>query len=167
MIVIDTDIDRQILAKYYNKVSAHFSAQLEKGSPYMDFYPTRNIKLSKDDPIVGIVKDILESQLRVKLTLNMVELQTWPIGSESQPHRHTEDRDKCEDYNSLLYLNDDFEGGVFFGDGLALDPKPGRLTFFNGLTTTHGLTPVKKAHRHTIIFWWKDTKWKKSKNKDK
>jgi len=78
----------------------------------------------------------------------------------SQPHTHTYKRDeKREDYNSLLYLNDDFDGGVFFAEAMGITPVPGRLTFFDGTKVPHGLTKVSKAHRHTIIFWWKDTQF--------
>jgi hypothetical protein len=60
----------------------------------------------------------------------------------------------------LLYLNDDFEGGEFFTDtGIRIKPKKNRLTFFNGSAIPHGLTKVEKAHRYTIIFWWKGTRF--------
>jgi len=160
MHIIDTDIDKEILGQYYNRISKHFHDQVKMGNPYMAFHPTRNLLLADDDPIIGMVKDILESTLRVKLTLSLAELQTWCIGSESQPHRHTYKRDELEeDYNSLLYLNNDFDGGVFFAEGMGISPEPGRLTFFDGTKVTHGLTKVSKAHRHTIIFWWKNTQF--------
>ncbi len=126
----------------------------------MDFYPTRNINLGNDDPIVGIVQEILESRLRVKLTLHEAELQTWYNGSSSSAHRHNYNR-SCpdEDYNSVLYLNNDFEDGVFFTESIKIKPVPGRLTFFNGRDILHGVTPVKKAHRHSVIFWWKNTQF--------
>jgi len=58
MHIIDTDIDKEILAKYYNKISKHFHDQVKMGNPYMAFHPTRNLLLPDDDPIIGMVKDI-------------------------------------------------------------------------------------------------------------
>lgn len=159
MHIIDTDIDRAVLKSYYDTISAHFKLQVEAGNPYMEFYPTRNIRLSNDDPLVGTVKEILERELRVRLTLSEAELQTWGVDSYSEMHVHDE-RAACEDYNSLLYLNHDFQGGCFFtGEGIAIQPLTGRLTFFNGKTVPHGVTPVKGKHRHTAIFWWKETRF--------
>jgi len=55
------------------------------------------------------------------------------------------------DYNSLLYLNDNFSGGEFFTEtGLTIKPIPGRLTFFDGSIVTHG---VNKSLRSSSIYY--------------
>lgn len=157
MNIIDTDIDRELIDLYRGTISSHYKRQVAMGYPPMDFYPARNIRLPNDDELVEIVQGVLESQLRVKLTIKEAELQTWCVDSYSDLHVH-ELREPQEDYNSLLYLNEDFDGGEFFtGNGILLRPVTGRLTFFNGKTTPHGVTPVKRNHRYTAIFWWENT----------
>ncbi len=160
MHIIDTEIDPLLLELYKDTVDSHFHRQLAAGNPVQEFYPTRNVRLCEEDEIVTLVKDILESKLRVKLTLSEAELQTWYAGSYSTPHNHQIGRPDGEDYNSLLYLNDDFDDGLFYTeDGLVVQPRPGRLTFFDGKNITHGVTPIKTRNRYTAIFWWKNTQF--------
>ena len=46
------------------------------------------------------------------------------------------------DYASILYLNDDFEGGeTFFEDGQSVSPKTGRCVIFQSMKHFHGVNP--------------------------
>jgi len=59
-------------------------------------------------------------------------------------------------YNSLIYLNEDFDGGHFITkNGIKIKPEKGMLTFFNGQTIWHGVETVKNKDRKTLIFWWR------------
>jgi len=158
MFIIDDKIDKQIISEYYNKISKHYDIHINHGADPLEWYPARNIVLSNNDKLITIVKDLLESYLRVELTLNFAELQTWPIGSKANLHTH-EYRPR-EDYNSLLYLNNNFTGGNFYTDNLQIEPVEGRLTFFDGRVVPHGVKKVFDNHRHTAIFWWKNTNFK-------
>ncbi len=88
------------------------------------------------------------------------QIQTWPTSSKSDLHVHGE---KCDwddgrentGFNSLIYLNDDFEGGEFFTENIMIKPKTGTLTLFDGSTIYHGVKPILKGERYTIILWWK------------
>lgn len=110
--------------------------------------------------ICGVIQEFLESQLKVKLTLERAELQVWPVGGHSEFHKHdARGRDKT-DYNSLLYLNDDFSGGEFFTEDIRVQPRKNMLTFFDGRHIMHGVTKVEgPSHRYTIIFWWQNTEF--------
>ncbi len=167
MFIFDDVCDISMLESYRNKIQTHYLQMLNKGEKPFEWYPTRNIKLNPDDQIVVYTQKFLESKLRVKLECYDCEMQTWPIDSESPMHVHKMDGMFREngDYNSLLYLNDDFNGGVFFTKtGIRIKPKKNRLTFFNGRDLPHGLTKVKKNHRHSILFWWRNTKFLKKRN---
>ena len=60
-------------------------------------------------------------------------------------------------YNSLIYLNNDFDDGAFHTSwGIFINPEPGLLTFFDGKKIFHGVSEVKKKDRFTLAFWWKD-----------
>lgn len=106
------------------------------------------------------VQEFLEKQLNVSLTLERAELQVWPVGGHSEFHKHeARGRDKT-DYNSLLYLNEDFEGGIFYTEDIKIRPRKNMLTFFDGRNIMHGVTKVEgPSHRYTIIFWWENTKF--------
>lgn len=112
------------------------------------------------DEVFDIVINLLKTKLNVDLELVRIELQTWPINTNGPLHSHNESNEKT-DYNSLLYLNDDFNGGEFYTEnGLIVRPTPGRLTFFDGFNIRHGVADIYDNNRYTMIFWWNNTKFK-------
>ena len=164
MFIFDNVCDISLIETYKIKIQMHYEKMLAEGNPPMSWYPTRNIRI-KNDPIVNIIQEFLQSRIKMTTECADCELQTWPIDSFSPLHDHADPffNRQSGDYNSILYLNEDFEGGEFFtGDGILIKPKCNRLTFFNGNVVKHGLRKVKKTHRHGIIFWWKNTKFQAS-----
>jgi hypothetical protein len=160
MFLFDNFLDIDTCNNYKCIVEKHYQDMISKGLCWSDFYPTRNIILN-NDPIQIQVQNFIQSKLNLTLECYQVELQTWPIGIESIPHRHTYDGRGDGDYNSLIYLNDDFDGGEFFTEnGITLKPVAGQLTFFNGKDVMHGVNRVSRNHRYTLILWWKNTVWK-------
>ena len=159
MFIFDNVFPESTIDSYYLRISQHYENMLKSGCPSMFWYPSRNINI-KNDPIGDQLQQYIESVVRVKLEISNVELQTWPVGSDSGFHIHKENNEKIGDFNSLLYLNDDFEGGEFItSKGIMIKPIKNRLTFFNGSKEYHGINPVLKAHRYTIIVWWRNTQF--------
>ena len=114
-----------------------------------------------NEPLTKAVQTFLEQRLNCSLSLSNAEIQVWPVGSKSLLHKHVANGREDTDYNSLLYLNEDFDGGEFYTEhGLSFAPKQGMLTFFNGKEILHGLKDVSVGNRYTIIFWWQNTKFK-------
>jgi hypothetical protein len=105
----------------------------------------------------GKVKNFLEKSCNCKLNCDGAQIQLWPVNSFSELHIHNCFGREGGDYNSLLYLNDDFDGGEFITNDLSIKPEQGMLTFFDGSKTYHGLREVKNKHRYTLIFWWSNT----------
>ena len=109
-----------------------------------------------NDPIIEKTRFFLNTRFNIKLNLNNAQLQNWHINSHGDLHVHDEGGREITEYNSLIYLNDDFDGGEFFTkNGIIIKPKKGMLTFFNGQTTSHGVKKVYLRDRKTIILWWK------------
>jgi hypothetical protein len=143
---------------YRKRISNHYQERVAQGKNPMSFDDSRTIDITTD--IIGSkVQEFLESELRVRLNCHQVELQTWPPGCPAALHMHI-DKPYGQDYNSLIYLNSNFEGGEFHTDtGITLRPTVGTLTFFNGREVMHGIKPVFANNRYTIIFWWKQTEF--------
>lgn len=64
-------------------------------------------------------------------------------------------------YTSMLYLNDDFEGGELFfpqHNEFSIKPETGMLLIFSGdINTMHGIRQIKSGNRYThTTFWTKD-----------
>lgn len=121
-------------------------------------FDTRTIDISQD-PIVDKVKQFIESKLPLKLTCSQAEIQIWPEGSRSELHIHDARNRENGDFNSLIYLNEDFDDGEFITEFSKYKPELGTLTFFNGRLNYHGVKEVKRNHRYTLIFWWTNTRF--------
>jgi len=81
------------------------------------------------------------------------EIVEWPVGGYQGEHVD----DAKDAYTSIIYLNDDYEGGeTFFGPqrSCPIKPKKGRIVTFNGGNIIHGVNPVSKSHRFTIPVWY-------------
>jgi hypothetical protein len=159
MFVFDDVFDESEITRYHTIIRNHYKEMVSLGHDFRHWYPTRNFSI-KEDPFIFKIKDFIESKVRVKLTANDAELQTWHIGSISHPHIHADGGREQGDYNTLLYLNDDFVGGEFYTKtGITIKPIKNRLTFFNGKETYHGINRVHGNHRYTLIVWWKNSEF--------
>ena len=109
-----------------------------------------------DDPIAETVRHFLNNRFYLNLELDQVQTQNWHVNSYGPLHKHDRDGRQNTVFNSLIYLNDDFEGGEFItSTGFVLKPKQGMLTFFNGSKIIHGTRRTLSKDRKTLIFWWK------------
>ena len=159
MFVFENFLDKDTCEYYKEIVASNYKLKCEQGYDPLDFQESRNVVL-ENDPILPKVINFLESKIRVKLSCTQCELQTWPINEGSSLHVHNFNGRENTDYNSLIYLNDDFGNGEFYtSTGITLKPSQGRLTFFNGQETCHGVNPATGKHRYTIIFWWNNTQF--------
>jgi len=119
----------------------------------------RAVSLPNDDRVVETVKNLFKNY-NINLVIDNAQIQTWPTSSKSDLHVHGE---KCDwddgrentGFNSMIYLNDDFEGGEFFTENIIIKPRTGTLTLFDGSVIHHGVKPILKGERYTIILWWK------------
>tara|TARA_R110000751_G_scaffold274458_1_gene375367 strand:+ start:30 stop:512 length:483 start_codon:yes stop_codon:yes gene_type:complete len=109
-----------------------------------DNIPFLNIKLNK------VAKEF-NSQI------DWLQIVKWPIGSHQDFHF-----DKASDkttLSSIVYLNDEFEGGqTYFEEGTIFKPKIGRGLFFNGQYYKHGVLPVQNHTRYVVATWYKSRK---------
>ena len=181
MFIIDNAVNNNTL-DHYCQIIRKFYNEKKKGKTIEELeWPDRNMTIEVTDKLVTLVKNVLESNLKVKLTCSECELCSWPKGEHSPLHVHdyqlydVDDKLRIPtDYNSILYLNNNFSGGEFItgekavygkpvesvrDEGITITPKKGRLTFFNGMSTPHGLNKVIGNTRHTAIFWWTNTKF--------
>jgi hypothetical protein len=60
--------------------------------------------------------------------------------------------------SSILYLNDDFQGGetYFKYQDYTVQPKPGRLVFFpSTYTHPHAALPIKEGVKYAVVTWFR------------
>jgi hypothetical protein len=62
-------------------------------------------------------------------------------------------------YSSILYLNDDFEGGETQVGETVIRPKKGTIIGFEGARVPHGVLPIVGSQRYTVPAWYKTAEW--------
>ena len=88
-------------------------------------------------------------------TLDWMEIVKWPV--DSYQNLHVDKAKKDTILAAIIYLNDDYEGGqTYFADNTVIQPKQGRVLFFDGKYYRHGVTLIKNSNRFTIAAWFKN-----------
>lgn len=91
------------------------------------------------------------------------QLVRWHEGLELTPHADNLEPDGSPNatphraFSSLMYLNDDYDGGetYFPGHGIRLKPEAGTLILFGaGPEYVHGVTRVTRGLRYTYAGWF-------------
>jgi|TARA_R100000482_G_C5010487_1_gene95435 hypothetical protein len=89
--------------------------------------------------------------------IDWFQIVKWPKNSFQELHFDTAKKETV--LSSIVYLNDNFEGGqTYFEEGTMFKPKKGRGLFFDGQYYKHGVTPVKKQIRYVVATWYKKIK---------
>lgn len=154
--IYENFLEKSLCQPYINKISEKWNKlrKFENGRANWDI---RTIDITRD-PIVSKVKSFLEEQLSIRLTCSQAQIQIWPENVEGGLHKHDAEGRENTDFNSLIYLNNDYGGGEFYTEkGVCYKPTIGALTFFNGAVNMHGVKKVLGSDRFTLIFWWTNT----------
>jgi hypothetical protein len=82
------------------------------------------------------------------------QIYEWPTGSHMG--LHSDIASKHTVFTSILYLNDDFEGGFTeFADGSRVAPKKGRIVLYDGIHYMHRVPEITKGTRYTFATWYR------------
>ena len=104
------------------------------------------------------MKKCLEDSFNVKLSTRPQVIIKWRPGMEQRPHADKQMNDgrpnpfPTYDINSLIYYNDDFEGGeLYYPDhDLIVKPQPGLAVAHPGdINYLHGVKPIISGERYT------------------
>jgi hypothetical protein len=144
---------------------------------FIAFYGASGMGLQDQDPRMpqfGLAEDFI-GKLRPRmldmaqqafdrpLRANTSHAQKWDVGGFANPHSDNSDHDgnpnafEINKYVSLLYLNDDYEGGnLFFPDhDLTIRPKKAMVICFpGGHENVHGVSEITAGVRHTMMAFW-------------
>jgi hypothetical protein len=94
---------------------------------------------------------------------NTSHAQKWEVGGFANPHSDNSDFDGTPNsfainkYVGILYLNEDYEGGLlYFPDHkIEISPKTGQFIMFpGGHTNVHGVSEITKGSRYTMVSFW-------------
>ncbi len=135
--------------------------------------------LDESDPNVSVMLNtiiqrlrlIIEKHFNVEVNPTGPCLVRWPVGSMQWPHADKElhegpDKGTANnfpwyDIGTVIYLNEDYEGGRlhFPKQEIAFKPKARAAYFFPGdLNYIHGVDVITKGTRYTSPWFWTITK---------
>ena len=109
------------------------------------------------------LKETSELVFGRKLKPNTCHAQKWVPGGFANPHSDNSDEHgvpnafEINKYVSILYLNDDYEGGeLYFPEhGVEFKPKAMSLVLFpGGVENIHGVRKITKNQRYTMVSFW-------------
>ena len=83
---------------------------------------------------------------------NNVEIVKWHEGKNQESHLDFD----YHPYTSIIYLNDNYDGGQTFVDKEIVTPETGKMITFKGAEIPHGVNKIEKGTRYTIPIWYKD-----------
>ena len=107
------------------------------GNPVIKKLYERLVKFAKDvDP---------------NITVNYFEIVRWPTGENQIGHLDFD----YHPHTSIIYLNDDFEGGITRVGDVFFKPKKGTLICFRGDKINHEVLKITKGERYTISCWYR------------
>jgi predicted 2-oxoglutarate/Fe(II)-dependent dioxygenase YbiX len=110
------------------------------------------------DKYIIKMQRFLEDEFKVKLSIRPPVIIRWFPGLEQQPHADKQLNDGSPnpfptyDLNSLIYYNDDFEGGELYypQHDMVIKPEPGLAVAHPGdINYLHGVKMVTKGERFT------------------
>jgi len=83
--------------------------------------------------------------------INSFEIVKWPTG-ESQPN-HLDFN--FHPYTSIIYLNDNYEGGETVVKDKTIVPEKNKLVSFEGDKMIHKVNEIIKGTRYTVPCWYR------------
>jgi hypothetical protein len=109
------------------------------------------------------IKSAIEQAFGREVVTNSTHAQLWPTGSFARWHSDNSDIDgnpsawSNNKFASILYLNDNYEGGelIFRDHDLTVKLPQGTLIVFpGGIENVHRVEEVKSGDRVTVVGFW-------------
>jgi hypothetical protein len=136
-------------------------------NPYPDYYKERfgGTSLPYNPVVMNILKKYSDLSNKVHKDINgfVNPIYTfksfgshWVPGTKGGLHLDAQDPEPFIEFSTVIYLNDEFEGGhIFFpNQNFEYKPKKYSAVFFPsaGSEYIHGITTVTSGHRYTALY---------------
>jgi len=165
-VVIQNFIDEEDAIKLINEMR-----NPSEINPYPEYYKKRfgGTSLPYNNIAISILKKYALKSNLVHQKLHPYEknkIKTfkgfgswWSAGSYGSLHIDDQNPEPFISYSTVIYLNEDFNGGVlnFVKNDISIKPKTGLLAAFaGGFENMHEVTLITKGVRYTLGSFWDD-----------
>jgi hypothetical protein len=108
--------------------------------------------------LVSDVREFIQCRTSIpNVYCDSIDLIRWPIGYRQAPHYDACEQLEHREWGTVLYLNDDYQGGRTYYPTLYrwIEPRAGTLVVHPGdKDFLHGVSEVTRAVRYTIAGFW-------------
>ncbi len=108
-------------------------------------------KLFED--VINSITDICK-KFDDNIRLDYSTIIRWPSGTFMKPHYDNSYQDNPDVFASILYLNDDFDGGYTCFEEFEIKPKTGKLVIFSNSKYLHHVSKVEGGERFVLSLWY-------------
>ena len=141
--------DCDFLIGYFEK---HYEGNNHNGTSLLPMHVSNPYHLRKNLIRNYYIRNI---EKNFPLKLNYDHLVYWPPGSFLDMHRDGHWDEHSNEWTSVCYLNDNFQGGETLIHKNFYTPKKGNLLLFNSKNVDHGVSQTY-GPRYTYIAWWQE-----------
>lgn len=141
--------------------------EFSSNNQLLDFKDNKNVKVAPETENVKVIlnkySDIVCNKhteihgLTNKVYTTEGFLSLWQNGALAGVHKDNHSGYEFLEYSTVIYLNDDYEGGEIYFPKLSYiyKPKAGDIVLFPCSTDEylHGVQPVRGSNRYTIAMW--------------
>ena len=151
----------KVIDNFLSEDECDFLIEYYKKYPNKETYNATLLLSMKDTSLFDLRKSWIRNRYlsRIKkefpIKLNYDQIVFWPPNSFKDMHKDGRTH-KNNDWTSVCYLNDDYEGGYTLIEDDEFKPKKGRLVVFPSKKMNHGESLVKSRSRYTYIAWWQE-----------
>tara|TARA_R100000458_G_C8087984_1_gene119922 strand:+ start:94 stop:561 length:468 start_codon:yes stop_codon:yes gene_type:complete len=151
----------EVIDRFLSEDECDFLIKYYKKSHIKEGYDTTVILRMKNTSLFDLRKSwiryryLKRIQKEFSLKLNYDQIVCWPPTSFKIMHKDGKIVKK-NDWTSVCYLNDDYEGGETLIEDKSIKPKRGTLVVFPSKKMKHGVSLVKGKSRYTYIAWWQE-----------
>ena len=100
--------------------------------------------------IYGKITDHIKEVNRSSF-IDFFEIVKWKEGLSMSKHFDFD----FHTWTSVIYLNDDYEGGETVVGDKEITPRQGKIVTFQGPSVLHGVNKVLKGDRYTVPVWYR------------
>tara|TARA_R110002126_G_scaffold94618_2_gene223162 strand:- start:1613 stop:2125 length:513 start_codon:yes stop_codon:yes gene_type:complete len=139
-----------------NNFIDYHKKQFNLNRPFCNMHRTTEVIQCMDilgNPVIKKMYKKLNNfvqEINPDLMVNYFQIVHWPTDEFQVSHLDFD----YHPYTSIIYLNDDFEGGATRIDDTFISPKKNMLVSFEGNSINHEVLKIKKGERYTLPCWY-------------
>jgi hypothetical protein len=165
---VDADIAEKLI-EYFENGPESWEPIAFYGSYGMGLNPDAEElkKFDLDSKVFEIInsktKAAVEIIFNIEVKPNTSHAQKWVEGGFAYPHSDNSDFDgnptafEINKYVAILYLNDDYTGGILHFPDHNLSIKPNKYSIYimpGGIENIHEVREILSGERHTMLSFW-------------